>query len=621
MSICYNSSLKLSLLASLLLTGCTSTRQIAIDYPTADSVTDSQSAQSTKAHSFSPLPNFQTIDGDDYYVRLVSDFEFKGDNILKSGCQDMTPSYTKSDLSSALVFNVRNDNLKFTNEAAGFLYQAGSGKCNFKFDAKKLNLTPWMRLDSGKDTTVDYSFYSSANSDVDVSSLAGDMSTASNLLAFTGVGMGVALLGQVASQWVGSTPQATKPVSTTGKHSSESHTLPAIITFSGKTGTLNETSFTVYAVAEGGINILSSDTKPLGELKIHPEITASLLLKTTADGTPDARDLSLEEIGYLPIKSSTGDIKLLQMIEQSKHSSKPNLKPNWHNYAEVETECRKLKSVMKDLGFNKFDRNAVIYYFLANTSDWKNYNINPQQLLSNEVNAKTAQSYRDKNFGNCLANDDYLVMKAMGLTVNTAADWQQIGESSQKKEQHFAPLKSIERQLVSVLKNPNKAEMESQIFPLLSTAKNGDGTVLLQNHLGDFGLEKLLSPAVVPTNPATAPSETLTVASPISGEGVIVTARQLVQVFSGLSINELSCARLAPDQQGKQVNNIGILLFTTQDGSPRAKGGAMEFEFSEGKINRIAFQLLSQRDFEQDLLDHPETGGCRIDPVFLKKLH
>jgi hypothetical protein len=613
---CYHPSLKLSVLACLLLAGCTSTRQIAIDYPTAQAAGDAQSAQSTKARSFAPLPNFQVIDGDDYYVHLVSEFEFKGDNALKSGCKEMTPSYTKNDLSSALVFNVRNTQLKFNNEAAGFLYQAGSGKCNFKFDAKKLNLTPWMRLDSGKDTTVDYSFYSSANSDVDVAGLAGDMSTASNLLAFTGVGMGVSLLGQVASQWVGSTPPATKPVSTTGKHSSESHTLPAIITFSGSTGTLNETLFKVYAVAEGGINILSSDTKPLGELKVYPEITASLLLKTSADGTPDARDLSFEEIGYLPIKSATGDMKLLQLIEQSAHLSKPNLKPDWNNYAEVETECRKLKSVMKDLGFNKFDRNAVIYYFLANSNDWKNYNVNQQQ--SNAINTKAAQNYRDKNFGNCLVDSDYIVMKAMGLPVNATADWQQIGESSQKKEQRFVPLKSIERQLASVLKNPSKTEMEGQIFPLLSTAKNGDGTVLLQNHLGDFGLEKLLNPATAPTETAPAP---VPVMSNLSGEGLMVNAHQLVQVFSGLSINELSCARLIPDQQGKQVNNIGILLFTTQDGSPRAKGGTMEFEFSDGKINRIAFQLPSQRDVEQDLLDHPEAGGCRIDPDFLKKLH
>jgi hypothetical protein len=373
----------------------------------------------------------------------------------------------------------------------------------------------------------------------------------------------------------------------------------------------------VYAVAEGGINILSSETKPLGELKVYPEITASLLLKTSADGTPDARDLSWEEMGYLPIKSTTGDVKLIQLLEQSKHPAKPNLKPDWHNYTEVETECHKLKTVLKDLGFNKFDRNAVIYYFLANNNDWKNYNLNPQQLLSNDVAAKTAQSYRDKNFSNCLVNEDYLAMKAMGLTVNVAADWQQIGESSQKKEQRYTALKSIERQLVSVLKNPNKAEMESQIFPLLSTAKNGAGTVLLQNYLGDFGLEKLLNPA---PPPATL-SETPAIAITISGEGTIVNAHQLAQVFSGLAINELSCARLIPDQQGNQINNIGILLFSTQEGSPRAKGGVIEFEFSDGKINRLAFQLPSQRDVEQDLVDHPELGACRIDPALLQKLH
>lgn len=613
----YPPSLTFSLITSLLLAGCASTRQVAIDYPTANAASDASSAQSTNTRSFAPLPSFSAIDGDDYYVRLLTEFEFKGENSLKSGCQDRTPSYTKSDLSSALVFTVYNSNLKFTNEAAGFLYQAGSGKCNFKFDAKKQTLTPWMRLDSGKDTRIDYSFFSSANSDVDMSSLAGDMSTASNLLAFTGVGMGVSLLGQFASQWVGSTPTATKPAPSSGKHSSESHTLPPIVSFSGKTGTLNETSFKVYAVAEGGINILSSETKPLGELKVYPEITASLLLKTSADGTPDARDLSWEEMGYLPIKSTTGDVKLIQLLEQSKHPAKPNLKPDWHNYTEVETECHKLKTVLKDLGFNKFDRNAVIYYFLANNTDWKNYNLNPQQLLSNDVAAKTAQSYRDKNFSNCLVNEDYLAMKAMGLTVNVAADWQQIGESSQKKEQRYTALKSIERQLVSVLKNPNKAEMESQIFPLLSTAKNGAGTVLLQNYLGDFGLEKLLNPAPPPATP----SETLAIAITISGEGTIVNAHQLAQVFSGLAINELSCARLIPDQQGNQINNIGILLFSTQEGSPRAKGGVIEFEFSDGKINRFAFQLPSQRDVEQDLVDHPELGACRIDPALLQKLH
>jgi hypothetical protein len=633
MSIRYISSLKFSLMASVMLAGCAPTRQIAIDYPSAQ-VNDSESAQSTQSHQFQALPGFQVIDGDDYYMRLISEFDFKGDNVLKSGCNNMTPTYEKGDLSSALIFTVRNDSLKFNNEAAGFLYQATSGKCNFKFDAKKITLTPWMRLDSGKETLVDYSFYSSANSDVDVSGLVGHVTTASNLLAFTGVGMGVAIIGQFAGQWAKNNPPATA-APTSVKHSSESHSLPALVTFSGKTGVLNQTVFKVYAVAEGGINLLGSDTQPLGELKIYPEIIPSLLLKTTADGVPDARDLSLEEIGYLPIKSATGEIKLLQLIEQSKHPAKPNLKPNWNNYEEVENNCRKIKLVMKDLGFNKFDRNAFIYYFLAKNSDWKNYNISPQKAMSDEIRPKVMESYRSKDFGLCLAVDDYAVMKAMGLPVNLQSDWKQIGESSQKKEQFFTPLKSIERQLISVLKNPSKTEMEQQIFPLLATAKKGDGTVLLQNHLGDFGLELLLAPrsiepvsAPVPASTAipagtVAPIPTPIVFVPtvIPGEGVIISAPQLVKVFSGLSINELSCARILPDQQGKPAANVGILLFTTKEGSPRAKGGAMEFEFSGGKINRIAFQLPTFRDFEQDLLDHPEVGGCQIDPSFLKKLH
>jgi hypothetical protein len=633
MSIRYISSLKFSLVASVILAGCTPTRQIAIDYPSVQA-TDSQSAQTTQSHQFQPLPGFQVIDGDDYYVRLISDFDFKGDNVLKKGCSNMTPSYSKGDLSSTLIFTVRNDSLKFNNEAAAFLYEPTSGKCNFKFDAKKITLTPWMRLDLGKETLVDYNFYSSANSDVNVAGLVGDVTAASNLLALTGVGMGVAIVGQFAGQWAKNNPPAAT-VPTSVKHSSESHSLPRIVTFSGKTGALNESIFKVYAVAEGGINLFGSDARPLGELKIYPEIIPSLLLKSTADGIPDARDLSLEEIGYSPIKSTTGEIKLLQLIEQSKHPAKPNLKPNWDNYEEVENNCRKIKLVMKDLGFNKFDRNAFIYYFLANNNDWKNYNISPQKAINDEIRPKVMESYRSKDFGSCLTVDDYAVMKAMGLPVNLQSDWKQIEESSQKKEQFFTPLKSIERQLVSVLKNPNKVEMEQQMFPLLATDKNGGGTVLLQNHLGDFGLEKLLAPPSIDSVLSPAPATTAIPAAAVSpipvpvipapivipGEGVIVSARQLVQVFSGLSINELSCARILSDQQGKPVANVGVLLFTTKDGSPRAKGGAMEFEFSGGKITRIAFQLPTYRDFEQDVLDHPEVGGCRIDPSFLSKLH
>ncbi|MCK9397867.1 MAG: hypothetical protein M0Q44_20040 [Methylobacter sp.] len=608
------SSVKFILVAGTLLSGCTTTRQIVIDHP------------STQASQFQPLQGFQAIDGDDYYVRLISEFDFKGDNVLKSGCTNMAPSYEKGDLSAALIYSVRNEALKFSHEATGFLYQATTGKCNFTFDAKKLYLTPWIRLDSGRETMVDYNFYTNANSDVDVSSLVGDVNTASNLLALTGVGMGVAIMGQVAGQWVKSNQQAevTTPAShQSAKHSSESHSLPAATAFSGKTGTLNQTMFKVYDVAEGGLNLFSSDTKQLGELKIYPEILPSLLLKTTADGIPDARDLSFEEIGYSPIKSAAGEINLQQLIEQSKHPAKPNLKPDWNNYQEVEGNCRKMKLALKDLGFNKFDRNAVIYYFLAKNGDWNNYNISRQKTLSEEMRPKVLDSYRSKNFANCLAADDYVVMKSMGLPVNTQSDWDQMGEASQKKEHAFTPLRSIERQLVAVLKNPNKVEMEQQLYPLLNTEKNGDGSVLLQNHLGDFGLELLLNPPVV-SAPADASAPVAAAASApaaIPGEGVVVSARQLAQVFSGLLISELSCARPVPDGLGKPAGNSGILLFTTKEGGPRIKGGAMEFEFSGGKITRIAFQLSTYRDFEQDLLDRPEIGGCRVDPSFLAKLH
>jgi len=622
MSIRPISSVKFILVAGALLSGCSTTRQIVVDHP------------SIQTSQFQPLQGFQAIDGDDYYVRLISEFDFKGDNVLKSGCTNMAPSYEKGDLSAALIYSVRNEALKFSREATGFLYQATTGKCNFTFDAKKLYLTPWIRLDSGKETMVDYNFYTNANSDVDVSSLVGDVNAAGNLLALTGVGMGVAIMGQVAGQWAKNNQQqaavTTPAAHQSAKHSSESHSLPVSTSFSGKTGTLNQTVFKVYDVAEGGLNLLGSDTKQLGELKIYPEILPSLLLKTTADGIPDARDLSFEEIGYAPIKSAAGEINLQQLIEQSKHPAKPNLKPDWNNYQEMEGNCRKLKLVMKDLGFNKFDRNAVIYYFLAKNGDWNNYNISRQKAQSEEMRPKVIEGYRSKNFAGCLAADDYAVMKSMGLPVNTPSDWDQVGEASQKKEQLFTPLKSIERQLVAVLKNPNKVEMERQLFPLLNTAKNGDGSVLLQNHLGDFGLELLLdlpvAPATVPA-PTDASSAPVAPATPVAavtpapaaipGEGVIVSARQLAQVFSGLSINELSCARPVPDSLGKSA---GILLFTTKEGGPRVKGGAMEFEFSGGKITRIAFQLSTYRDFEQDLLDRPEVGGCRIEPSFLAKL-
>ena len=382
-----------NLIASVMLVGCTSTRQIAIDYPSSQNNNDPQTVQSTQLHQFQPLSGFEVIDGDDYYVRLISEFNFKGDNVLKAGCNNMTPSYEKGDLSSSLVFSIRNEVLKFNNEVPGFVYKASSGKCNFKFDAKKTILTPWIRLDSGKATDVDYSFISTANSDVDVSGLTNDVTAASNLLALTGVGAGVAVVGQFAGQLAKTTPLSTA-TKTTVKNSSESHSLPPLVDFSGKTGVLNQTLFKVYAVAEGGVNIFGADTQPLGELKIFPELISSLLLKSLANGVPDARDLTFDEISYSPIKSAAGEVKLLQLIEDSKHPAKPNLKPDWVNYNEVDNNCRKIKLVLKDLGFNKFDRNAFLYYFLMNSTDWKNYNISPQKVQGSEISTKVMAGYQ-----------------------------------------------------------------------------------------------------------------------------------------------------------------------------------------------------------------------------------
>ena len=65
MSIRYISSLKFSFVAGVMLAGCAPTRQIAIDYPSAQ-VNDPQSAQLTQSHQFQPMPGFQVIDGDDY---------------------------------------------------------------------------------------------------------------------------------------------------------------------------------------------------------------------------------------------------------------------------------------------------------------------------------------------------------------------------------------------------------------------------------------------------------------------------------------------------------------------------------------------------------------------------
>ena len=619
-----------------MLLACTPTRQIALDYPSRQG-SETNSSQSIESTSFEPISGYNLIDGDDYYVRFVSEFEFKGENILKSGCNNLTPNYENGDLFSSLTFLVHNDALKFKNETTGFLYQSSTGKCNFKFDAKKTVLMPWVRLDYAKESAIEYSFTSSANREVNMSGLAGDVNAASSLLALTGVGVGVAAVGQIAGQWAKNSAQTAPTPKTAVKQSLESHSLPGLVGFSGKKGSLNKVKFKVYSVAEGGVNVLGAETQVLGELKVIPEVSASLLLKTNSDGLPDARDLTLSDIGYLPSKVVEGEAKLVKILEQSKSSDKPNLKPDWTNYVDVETNCKKIKLALRDLGFNKFDRNAFLYYFLVNRADWVSYNKSAEQLLGDDISLKTMETIKAKNFGSCLVADDYNVMKTMGLHVNTQADWQELQVSGDKKSKLLLPLKSIERQFSRILSNANKNEVEQQLYPLLYTPNKGMGTVLLQNYLGDFGLEKLLveskgqviqvsqqeSQVVTPTE-GSASNISATESVPLSvipAEGMIITARQLSEIISGLLFKEFSCARLLSDQQGMLSNNDGIVLFTTQSGSPMLKGGAIEFEFSAGKINRIAFQLPSYRDFEQSVIDHPVMNDCRIEEGFINQLH
>ncbi|NOT83967.1 MAG: hypothetical protein HOP02_04125 [Methylococcaceae bacterium] len=162
-------SLFFLLLPSLIINGCASKRQIAVDYPVA------------KATNLNPLQGYDSIDGDDYYVQLVSAFDLKGDSALKGGCNELGTHYENGKLSAALVFAVTNDTLKLKREASGFLYEATTGKCNFRLETKKALLTPWMRLDAGINTAVDYHFFTSTSSDADFSKLINDVNAASGL--------------------------------------------------------------------------------------------------------------------------------------------------------------------------------------------------------------------------------------------------------------------------------------------------------------------------------------------------------------------------------------------------------------------------------------------------------
>ncbi len=573
-----------------LLAGCATTRQIAVDYP------------KTETTPLPPLKGFNSVGADDYYLQWVSEFEFKGDNALKGGCSEVGGSYETGDLSAALVFSVHNDALKLKREASGFLYQATTGKCNFKLETKKALLTPWLRLDSAKDTSVEYSFLTSNSHEANLSQLVSDINAASGLLALTGIGTGVAVMGKLAGSWVENNPPVVTKSASKGKYSSETHTLPAAVVLAGDSASLNQTRLPVYDVVEGGWTIWASETKLLGEMRVYPEVAASLLLKSSNAGVPDAHDLSLEELWRVPIQTAAGEMPLQQLINQVDQAEKPNLQPDWQNYDEVESQCRRLKLVMKGLGFNKYDRDAVLFYFLNKSPDWKNFNITPQRAMADAVRPRLLEQYRGKGFSACLANEDYAVMKSMNLPVNTEADWENLTNSRQKKEGVISSVQSVGRQLLAALHNADKDEMSRQLYPLLSSEKGGAGSVLLQNHLGNFGLETLLQlPA-------------------IADEGVVINAAQMAGVFSGLGVDSYSCVRPA-QEQGQPLANIGILLFAGKPGSLREKGGAVEFELVQGKIARLAFQHPTFRDFEQNIADYPDLGGCRIEADFLNRLH
>ncbi|MGR9046219.1 MAG: hypothetical protein ACU83N_13050 [Gammaproteobacteria bacterium] len=584
--------LQFALLCGIGLLGCTSSRQIVVDYP------------ATQPIPLEPLGGGSTVDGDDFYIQLVSEFDFKGDNILKSGCGDLGAGYETADLSAAVVFKVKNEPLKYQQDVTGFVYKATSGKCNFKLETKKASLTPWLRLDVGKDTVVDYHFFTSNKSDTNISKLIGDVNATTNLLALTGVGAGVALMGKLATEWAQASPTlnqaATLPAD--AKYSSEIHTLPTPVQLSGQGALVQPSRLGVYEIVEGGMSFSSSEPKLLGELKVYPEIIPSLLLRLSPGGIPKAQDLSLAELLDTPIRTAEGNVELKALIGATEHADKPNLEPDWSQYDEVEGNCRKLKRVIKELGFNKYDRNAVLYYFLERSPDWKNYNISAVRAMADEIRPAKLEQYRSRNFSGCLVQEDYSTMALMGLAVNNPQDWQNILASRQKQESLFSPVQSAGRQLVAVMKNPNPTEMARQIYPLISTGAQGNGTVLLQNHLGDFGLETVLGVETVP------------------GEGLVITAEQFEKVFSWLYLDQLSCTRPLLSQR-KAIGKIGILLFTTQDGAPWPKGGALEFEMEGDKIVRLTFQHPSYRDFERNLKEIPVIGSCRIKQSFVDQLH
>lgn len=588
-------SIILALLAALLLSGCTANRELSLGRP------------ATATAPLPPLPGTGAVDGDDYYVQFVSEF-IHPEDAEGQGCRDFGGSYARGGSASLLVFQVRNEARQFSRNTPALAFESAAGRCAMSLDAKKVYLTPWMRLDMGKDTQIDYTFSTSNSGSLDLARIGNDMNTASNVLALSGVGTGVAIMGKIAAGWMLNTsqPQLQSPAAGQGgpkpeevRRRQESRTLAPLVSLGPAGATLNPAVFKIYERTENKLNPLSGEPKPVGELAVRADAKATLLLRADAAGLPSARDLSLEELWRSPIQTGQGAIGLQDFIARSEHPELPKLPPDWSNYREVETACRKLKVAMKDLGFNRFDRNAVLYYFLDKTPEWRNYNVSAPDVLSGQYKFGQLREFRAKGFGGCLAAEDYLAMKAMGLPVNATGDWTALMLPAQEKEAYFEAIRSVERQLAAAIRNPSVSETEHQLFPLL--AGGGAGKVLLQDRLGNFGLERLLGTPAIP------------------GEGVVASAGQVAVLFAGLKIAELSCARPA-FEQGRPVKNVAILAFATAEGSPLAKGAALEFEFDGGRIIRLAIQSPAFRDFRQEAISHPDLGDCRIDPALLQRL-
>ncbi|NJD07295.1 MAG: hypothetical protein FIA97_12485, partial [Methylococcaceae bacterium] len=322
----------LILLAILGLGGCASTRQLSIGTP---------------AHSTAPiavLPGAVVVDGDEYYLQLVSEPVFKEADKQGGSCREFGSSYAKGSANTTLMFQVHQEALNYSREVPALVFQTDAGRCGFSLEAKKTYLTPWMRLESGKELQVDYSFLRSDTGGVDVGRIGSDVNVASNVLAFSGVGTGVALVGKVASGWMlnqGQSPAAPGNSPEAGRRHQETRTLPPLVSGAGSAVALSQTRFPVYEVAEGRINPLPADPDNVGELKVYADLKPSLLLRSGSNGLPDARDLSLEELLHAPMQSGHGSVELERLVQQAEDGVRPNLQPDWGNYREVEQQCRK----------------------------------------------------------------------------------------------------------------------------------------------------------------------------------------------------------------------------------------------------------------------------------------